>query len=360
MQKRHLYVAISLFVLSLATVLIVSCRQHTEYTGELLGDLPHGYGRLVHNSGAIYEGDFREGKRCGLGLWQHPGGITYEGGWLNDLYHGFGVLSIPGIYSYEGEWFAGQKSGRGTQTWANGRHYTGQWRSGFMHGSGTLYYPDGSYYEGQWQEGRQHGSGTFYKADGEILSGTWEKGRFVHIPVENIVLATQTLKLNLNDEPFSLIAVIIPVESTKPHLSWRSSDPEIASVDAGIITPLEVGETMITASAEQGTVEADCLVTVLPPPVAVSGIEVTSTMLTLVVGENPVPISYNIIPSNADNRAVRFTSGNPEVATVSETGLVTARAPGQTEITARTADGDYEASIFVNVRQPLGQGSNIN
>jgi hypothetical protein len=358
LSKRQVLTALIIIILIVTAVIVVSCRQHDEYTGELLGALPHGNGRLVHSSGALYEGEFHEGKRCGQGLWMHPGGITYEGSWLNDLYHGFGVLHIPGVYHYKGEWFAGQKSGYGTQTWVNGRHYTGQWYASLMHGSGTLYYPDGSYYEGDWQEGRQHGIGTLYQTDGEIISGTWEKGTFIHIPVENIALTTNILVLRLNDEPFYLMAIIVPLDATKPQIEWHSSDPAIASVEAGIITPKGIGETMITAHAEKDKVEANCLVTVLPPPVAVTGVELSPVMLTLNTNDNPAPLALKVIPANADNKAVSFSTGNPDIATVSDTGFVIAQGPGQTAITVRTADGDYEATVFVNVRQPIGQDTN--
>ncbi|MDW7730603.1 MAG: Ig-like domain-containing protein [Bacillota bacterium] len=350
MPKRQVYIAFFIVMLLITTIIVASCRSHSEYTGETLNDLPHGYGTLTHPGGAVYEGQFKEGLRSGFGIWRHPEGIYYEGSWQNDLYHSNGVLYIPGVYTYEGQWSAGQKNGRGFQTWVNGRRYEGQWRNGLMHGSGTLHYADGSYYGGQWQEGRQHGPGTLYQADGEILSGTWNNGAFVHIPVEIIILTAQALALNLNDQPYQVMAIAVPLEATKPHINWISSNPEVATVEAGLITALSTGETIITAHAEYDNVESECFITVLPPPVLVTGIELTQTMISLTTGGEPVALQYSIEPVNADNREVRWSSSNPAIATVSEAGLVTPIAAGQTEITARTADGDYSDTTIVNVR----------
>lgn len=56
-----------------------------------------------------------------------------------------------------------------------------------------------------------------------------------------------------------------------------------------------------------------------------------------------------VVPADADNLYVRWTSGNPAVATVDESGLVTAAGKGATTITAITAEGGKTAACGVTV-----------
>ncbi|KAA3656492.1 MAG: hypothetical protein DWQ10_15280, partial [Calditrichaeota bacterium] len=60
-------------------------------------------------------------------------------------------------------------------------------------------------------------------------------------------------------------------------------------------------------------------------------------------------LTAEIYPSNAADKSVTWSSDNPDVATVSSTGLVTAVADGKAKITVRTTDGDKTASISVSV-----------
>ena len=61
-------------------------------------------------------------------------------------------------------------------------------------------------------------------------------------------------------------------------------------------------------------------------------------------------LSLEISPSNATDKRVDYVSSNPSVATVSASGLVTAKAKGETKITATAKDGSGEyAYCYVTV-----------
>jgi uncharacterized protein YjdB len=61
-------------------------------------------------------------------------------------------------------------------------------------------------------------------------------------------------------------------------------------------------------------------------------------------------LSYRITPSNATNQSVAFSSNNPIVASVSSSGVITARANGTTIITVATLDGNRTARVTITVR----------
>ncbi len=56
-----------------------------------------------------------------------------------------------------------------------------------------------------------------------------------------------------------------------------------------------------------------------------------------------------ITPADASNKSVTWVSSNPNIATVDNTGLVTALANGTTTITVKTVDGGYTANCTVTV-----------
>ena len=90
-------------------------------------------------------------------------------------------------------------------------------------------------------------------------------------------------------------------------------------------------------------------------PVAVTGVSLEKNQTSITVGGSEV-LSYTIAPNNATNKGVTWTSSNTNVATVSETGRVTAVAEGNSTITVRTSDGGYTATCAVTVTASGGGG----
>jgi glucose/arabinose dehydrogenase len=78
----------------------------------------------------------------------------------------------------------------------------------------------------------------------------------------------------------------------------------------------------------------------LQGPPAIAEVLLTATDSSIAVGES-VPVTATALDAEGnavDDLVFEFASGNPEVATASETGLVTAVAAGETEITATVED----------------------
>ncbi|MFJ7699993.1 phage major tail protein, TP901-1 family [Lysinibacillus fusiformis] len=83
-------------------------------------------------------------------------------------------------------------------------------------------------------------------------------------------------------------------------------------------------------------------------PVAVTGMAVDPTTLTVAEGATG-SIVANVVPVNATNKAVTFTSSDNAIATVSAQGVVTGVAEGSATITATTVDGGFTATTAVTV-----------
>ncbi|WP_186375393.1 immunoglobulin-like domain-containing protein [Paenibacillus xylanexedens] len=82
--------------------------------------------------------------------------------------------------------------------------------------------------------------------------------------------------------------------------------------------------------------------------VPVNGVSLDKTTLSIVEGQSG-QLTATITPANATKKAVKWSSSNPAVATVSATGRVTAVAPGTASITVTTVDGGISSSATVTV-----------
>ncbi|HEY0840754.1 MAG TPA: Ig-like domain-containing protein [Vulgatibacter sp.] len=127
---------------------------------------------------------------------------------------------------------------------------------------------------------------------------------------------------------------------------WTSGDPSVASVDAeGTLVGVAVGEATITAAIGGKAGKASVRVI----PAKVDAVSVTPAGARLFPEETlqleAMALSYRGAP--LENRAVAWTSDAPEIASVSDAGLVRARTPGSAEILA-TVDG-VPAAVQVTV-----------
>lgn len=85
------------------------------------------------------------------------------------------------------------------------------------------------------------------------------------------------------------------------------------------------------------------------PSVSVSGVEISPEIMTLQTGDT-TQLTATVLPVDASNRTVIWTSSNESVATVSSSGLVVGVRGGTSTITCTTNDGGFTASCSVTVR----------
>uniref|UniRef100_A0A674BDJ2 MORN repeat-containing protein 4 n=1 Tax=Salmo trutta TaxID=8032 RepID=A0A674BDJ2_SALTR len=78
---------------------------------------------------------------------------------------------------YHGEWKEGRRHGMGQLKFSDGTCYAGQFENGLFQGSGVLLFPDGSRYEGQFTQGKFQGAGVFSRFDGMKFEGEFKSGR---------------------------------------------------------------------------------------------------------------------------------------------------------------------------------------
>lgn len=148
----------------------------------------------------------------------------------------------------------------------------------------------------------------------------------------------------------SLSATVAPATATNKAVTWSSNNPAVATVNAsGVVTGVAVGTATVTATSQSGSFTASATVTVAGvATVPVTGVGVTPTTAALAVG-GTTPLLANVLPANATNKTVTWTSSNTAVATVSASGVVTGVAAGTAMVTATTQSGSFTASATITV-----------
>ena len=178
------------------------------------------------------------------------------------------------------------------------------------------------------------------------------------VPVTSVSLNNYSLTLDVS-ETYQLIATIRPNNATNKTISWTSNNPAVAMVSSdGLVTPVAPGPATITATSTDGTnLSASCNVTVVK---RVKSITLDESSLTLILPETTQLVA-TIIPSDATNPIINWSSSNPNVATVDTNGIISSIAVGNTTITATTTDGtNLSAMCQVTVQKQLATSITLN
>ena len=167
--------------------------------------------------------------------------------------------------------------------------------------------------------------------------------------VTGITLSQHELTL-VKGATATLTATVIPADASNKNFSWKSDDEAIAKVENGVVTAVSKGETIIRVTTGAGNKTDECKVIVKEEndPVAVTGVKLAFTALTQKIGTSFTLVA-TIEPANATNKAVTWSSSNSTVASVTNMGVVQAKAAGTADITVTTADGGYTATCSFTV-----------
>lgn len=166
--------------------------------------------------------------------------------------------------------------------------------------------------------------------------------------VNNKYVAVTDIKLNTSraairvGETVTLVATISPSDATDKTVTWYSSDNNIATVENGVVTGKKAGTVTITAKSSNGKV-ATCIVYVNSIVVPVTDIKINTENVTINVG-GTVILTTTIIPSNATDKTVTWSSSDSNIATVSNKGEVTGKKAGAVTITAKSSNGKTATS----------------
>ena len=221
----------------------------------------------------------------------------------------------------------------------------------------------------------ENGNVTAVGPGDTVITGTDEHGNKVEIPihVNPDLLNRNAISLTMDTSNKTVVVggnlnaptvTVVPENATNQTVVWISNNEAIAVVNptTGQVTGVATGTTMIRViveNADGSTATNAYVVTVMPPaPVVVNAlrIEMDTTNKTVEVGQNLNIPTATVLPANATNKTIEWSSSNPTAVGVNAlTGQVTGITPGVAMITGtvRNADGSSATtSYLVTVEAP--------
>ena len=173
--------------------------------------------------------------------------------------------------------------------------------------------------------------------------------------VKKITLNKTSVTLNrgAKNRTFQLKKAIKNKNATYKGVSWYSSNKNVATVDNnGKVTVLKKGTVTITAKAKDGSNKsAKCKFTVKQ---LVTKLSYNNKKQVKEVYKNKtIKFAVTVVPSNANNKGLTYSSSNKKVATVNSKGVVKGIKAGTVTITAKAKDGSRKVvKLTVKVKNP--------
>lgn len=170
-----------------------------------------------------------------------------------------------------------------------------------------------------------------------------------HVDGLTLNKSTLTLKVGENED---LQATITPSNADNKNVLWSSANEQIATVsNEGNVAAVKAGEVIVTATSEDNPdVKATCKIIVVQP---VTGINISeSTCLLHGIGES-AQLTATILPADASNKTIKWSSSNEGVCMVSN-GTVVSTGFGTAVVIATTEDGGFMAYCTVTVESVTG------
>ncbi len=176
------------------------------------------------------------------------------------------------------------------------------------------------------------------KAVCTITIKNFEEEVVVVKPVVKLDKSTASIDL-AQSSVLSLVATVTPTTVANKAVTWTSSDNAIATVDQnGKVTAKSKGNVTITATSKQeGSVFANCVITVTKTEVVAPTPVITLNKTTAEIDLNEVnslQLTADVTPNNVANKSVTWTSSNQNIATVDASGFVSIKDAGTVTITA--------------------------
>ena len=199
------------------------------------------------------------------------------------------------------------------------------------------------------------------------------------IPVRSLSLSFSTLSLKEGESKALPSVTVVPSDAADQAITWTSNSPAVAKVENGKVVGLAAGTATLEASSTNGK-KAVLTVTVSQreetqpqpqpqpspapqpqpspapqpqpqpsEPKAVESLSLSFSALSVKEGESKDLPSVTVVPSDAADQAITWTSNSPAVAKV-ENGKVVGLAAGTATLEASSTNGK-KAVLTVTVSQ---------
>ncbi len=170
------------------------------------------------------------------------------------------------------------------------------------------------------------------------------------VEVTKVTLSKNKIKMKKGDK-YTLNYEIEPKTATNKNITWYSTNESVVIVENGKITAKRKGEaTIVVRTGNNKVAKTEVVVTddsKVKEDVDVKGIDLNTNEVYLYV-DGTANVVATIIPNDATNKNITWTSQNKNIATVSNNGIITGKKVGTTTVMVKT-DNNKKASVKVNV-----------
>lgn len=156
-------------------------------------------------------------------------------------------------------------------------------------------------------------------------------------PLQSISLNKTSIEVAKNENQ-TLEVKYNPVDTTDDKtVTWTSADPNVATVENGVVTGVSVGTTTITATV--GNKTTTCDVTVTSP---LKEIKVTPSEITVLKNQSQT-VNVEYLPADTtDDKTITWSIDNSKIADIAANGAevtITGKKQGEAVVTATSANG---------------------
>ncbi len=173
----------------------------------------------------------------------------------------------------------------------------------------------------------------------------WSNGPAVAVTGVSVSPTTGSLAVN---STIQLTETVAPANATNKNVTWTSSNNSVATVNSsGLVSGVSAGSATITVTTQDGNKTATSSLTV--SVISVTGVSVSPVSASLFPNETK-QLTATVLPNNASNKSVTWSSSNTLIANVSTNGLVTPVSSGTATITVTTIDGNKTATAAFTIK----------
>ena len=202
-----------------------------------------------------------------------------------------------------------------------------------------------------------YSAGELIQARGTSIYTVRLPGQTPTVPATSVTLSETAVELP-QGETLQLTATVLPEDATVTTVTWSSSDPAVATVDAnGLVTAVAPGTATVTAATTDGSgLTASCTVTVPEPLVLPETIEMSEKAFRLNLGQ-----SHQLVVTTPGAGDLTWSSSDDTIASVDTAGQVTAHRGGIAIITATAANGaSVWCAVFCYLPGDVDENDNVD
>ena len=137
------------------------------------------------------------------------------------------------------------------------------------------------------------------------------------------------------------------------EILWTTSINKIATVEDGVVKRNNYGDVYVYALSKDGSkAVGKCLVHFAKATAKDIDLSIDQKEINLEI-KNQYDVSYKVLPYNEVSQKLKWTVENPQIAKVSDKGIITALSEGSTKITCTTIDGSNISKSFTVNAKPI-------